>query len=512
MFNDDFRETVRRFPTRPAIVSEDGAIDYQGLWDRSCRLANLLADAGIKPGDRISSLGRNSLSSMEDMTASALGGFVRSSLYMQDTPARQAFMLRRAGVRALLVDADVWPALEAELAKDGGPPMALVLTRKGVGVADCPYEQALRAASNADPMITEDPDALYMVRFSAGTTGMPKPIAHSRRAYEAANMTAFSQMPPFDENDVYLAVSPYSHGSGNLVWPVIAGGGAHLVMKGSFDADRAHELIERHGATTLFLVPTMIQRLLDSPRCKDTDLSSIRRIIYGAAPIPHDLIDRAIDRFGDVLCQLYGQSEIVPITVLSAEDHRSEDPEIRFSAGRVPHGCGVRIESLEGEILPPRQVGEVVGTGPGMMTAIFGDPDATRERFTEDGWIRTRDLGWLREDGYLHIVDRVDDMIISGGFNIAPSEIEDALNRHGDVIEAVAFGVPHPTWGATPVAVVRLRTEATADAASLGEWCRAAIGPVKKPSTIIISPEPLPINSAGKLMRRVVRDMYAGKL
>jgi len=317
-----------------------------------------------------------------------------------------------------------------------------------------------------------------------------------------------------DETDAYLAVSPYSHGSGNLVWPFIARGASHVVING-FDAERALEQIEKHRCTTLFLVPTMIQRLLDSPHCRDADLSSIRRIIYGAAPIPQEMIKAALSVFGDTLYQTYGQSEIVPLTILTPRDHRADADgatgRLR-SAGRPSPNSFVRIEGPDGAILPPGEVGEIVGSSPGAMQGIHGDAAASAARFTADGWIRTNDIGWMDEDGYLFVTDRKDDMIISGGFNIAPAEVEDALTRHPQVAEAVVFGAPHPQWGSSPVAVVRLHASATVGDLELIQWCQERIGSLKKPSRVIITAEPLPISSAGKLLRRVARDRYGALL
>ncbi len=518
MFSDMLRETARRHGDRPAVIFEGRCLSHREVYARSCRLANLLRSHGVAKGESVASLGRNQLSSLEELGAVALGGFIRSPLYMQDAPQRQQFMLQRVGSAALIVDAPCWPALADALGAYGVAALKLILVRGGGPELAAPaldYESALAGSSDQDPRSESDPDETYVIRFSAGTTGMPKPIAHSQQAYCLANEEVLSSTAPLAPDDVYLAVSPYSHASGNLVWPFIRAGASHVLMSGGFDADTALDLIERHRVTTLFLVPTMIQRLLSSPRCATTDLTSVRRIVYGAAPIPQDLIRRALDTFGDVLSQSYGQSEIVPITCLTPSDHRAEadHPTGRLaSAGRATPNTAVRIEGADGAILGVGEVGQIVGRGPGAMQGIYGDPAATAERITADGWIRTGDLGRLDEEGYLFVVDRMDDIIISGGFNIAPSEIEDALNLHPDVVEAVAFGVPDPKWGSAPVAVVRLSSGASADDTALIDWCREHVGAVKKPARVLLVDEPLPVNAAGKLMRRVAKDIYAARI
>lgn len=518
MFSDMIRAAAELHGDRPAIIFGDRHLTHRQVYERACRLANLLLESGVKPGDGIATLGRNQISSFDDLGAVALGGFVRSPLYLQDSPQRQAFMLQRVQSAALIVDAACWPPLAEALGAEGIAALKLILVRDGGSASGVPgrdYEAALASSSAQDPHSETDPDRTYVIRFSAGTTGMPKPIAHSERAYCLANEEVLSNTAPLAPDDVYLAVSPYSHASGNLIWPFIRAGASHILMSGGFDADTALDLIERHRVTTLFLVPTMIQRLLSSPRCASTDLSSVRRIVYGAAPIPQDLIRRALDTFGDVLSQSYGQSEIVPITCLTPDDHRAEaeHPTGRLaSAGRATPNTGVRIEGPDGAVLGVGEIGQIVGRSPGAMQGIYGDSAATAERITADGWVRTGDLGRLDDAGYLFVVDRMDDIIISGGFNIAPSEIEDALNLHPDVVEAVAFGMPDPKWGSAPVAVVRLESGSSLGSAALIEWCREHVGPVKKPARVLVVQEALPVNPAGKLMRRVAKDVYADRI
>lgn len=514
MLNAALRGSAVNFADRTALICGNRSLTYAEIFDRACRLSNLLLQAGVTPGDRVAFLGGPDISAFDEFTASALGGFVRAPLYMQDTPERQAFMLRRIDAKALIVDERSWRLLRDELGDEGVSQFRLILIKDAApaapGLPD--YETALAAGSSADPGIPEDEDATYVVRFSAGTTGMPKPIAHSRRAYFLANREVLSCTAPVDETDVYLAVSPYSHASGNLVWPFLAAGACHVVMQGRFDADEAIELITRHQCTTLFLVPTMIQRILESGKCAPDVLSGIRRVLYGAAPIPRPLIKQALEVFGDGLCQLYGQSEVVPLTCLSPEDHRDDkdgDTGRLGSAGRPTANSAIRIESPEGTILASGEIGEIVGRSPGMMQGIFGDAQATAQRFTSDGWLRTGDVGWIDADGFLHVVDRLDDMIISGGFNISPFEIEDALCRHGAVAEAVAFGIPHASWGTTPMAVARLREGSQVAPEELIEWCRSIVGKLKKPSLIVLTDEPLPTNAAGKLLRREARKIYA---
>ena len=509
MFADLLRNAAKVNGSQIAIQTDDASLRYFELFERSCRLANALLDAGLEPGDRVSSLGRNQLASMEEVTGVALAGLVRSPLYMQDTAERQAFMIGRVGAKALIVDRECWePLRKTLLAGNAMPKLVLVRGLDDDEQQALAYEAALDLASSADPGVPVAPDNLYIVRFSAGTTGMPKPIAHTARAYYDTNETVISKTDPLDPDDVYLAASPYSHGSGNMVWPFVRAGASHLVTEGGFDPQKALRLIQEYRCTTLFLVPTMIKRLLDCPDLEKTDLSSIRRIFYGAAPISPQIAKRARQVFGDVLCQLYGQSELVAIASLSPADHAREEPHILNSAGKVFDNCEVRIESEDGSVLPVGEAGEIIARSTCVMAGIFDDTEATEARFTADGWLRTNDVGRLSKDGYLEIVDRKDDMIISGGFNIAPSEIEAAYYEHTEVEEVVAFGVPHLEWGSTPVVVIKLRDGSSATEESLLVWGAEKLGRVKKPSSAIVAEVPLPRNAAGKLLRGEARQRF----
>lgn len=513
MLNDTLRRSVDKHFSSRVLSFHDDTLTYGDLYRRACQLANLLLEAGVRPGDRVAFLGNSGVSSFDEFSACALGSFVRSPLYMQDTAERHAYMLRRVQAAALVVDGPAWLTLRDTLTAEEVDQFRTILVKGDApAAADLQsYEEALQQASTDDPRIPETDTATYVVRFSAGTTGLPKPIAHSRRAYFTGNTQVLSCTPPLESDDVYLAVSPYSHASGNLVWPFLAAGASHVAMDGRFDPDEALRLIRDHDCTTLFLVPTMIQRLLNSDQSTRENLSSIRRVLYGAAPIPRALVREALQLFRSTLCQLYGQSEMVPLTCLSPEDHK-DDQEGETgklgTAGRPISSTAIRIESPEGQILETGETGEIVGHSPGMMDGIFGDPEATAKRFTEDGWLRTGDVGWIDEDGYLHVVDRIDDMIISGGFNISPFEIEDALGSHEAVDEAVVFGVPHESWGQAPMAVVRLKPGHHASQEALIDWCRSKVGKMKKPSSIVITKEPLPTNAAGKLLRREAKKQY----
>jgi acyl-CoA synthetase (AMP-forming)/AMP-acid ligase II len=255
----------------------------------------------------------------------------------------------------------------------------------------------------------------------------------------------------------------------------------------------------------------MIQMIIGDPSAAGADLSSLRAVIYGAAPINERTLEQAHSLWGRIMYQMYGQSEAVPLTVLSPEDHvvdgTAEERRRLRSAGRPTPHTRLRILDANGEDLPPGQIGEVAARSPTAMAAIWRDPRATSERILSDGTVLTRDMGYLDEDGYLFLADRKEDMIISGGFNIWPAELENALASHAAVSEVAVVGVAHDKWGETPKAVVVLGEGQHASEQELIDWTREKLGAVKRVTSVDFVDE-LPKSPLGKILRRQVRDRY----
>jgi acyl-CoA synthetase (AMP-forming)/AMP-acid ligase II len=255
----------------------------------------------------------------------------------------------------------------------------------------------------------------------------------------------------------------------------------------------------------------MLASLATHPDVASFDLSSMRAIMYAGAPISAATARSAQQVLGDVLFQTYGQSECLPVSCLTPADHAlgvETDERILTSAGRPCLDAQLKIVDDEGRPVETGKVGEILVSTRGRMRGIYGDPVATSERITDDGFVRTNDIGYLDERGLLFVVDRKNDMIISGGFNIWPAEIETALLRHPDVVEAIAIGIPHPRWGETPVALVVTRDGAAVQADELIDLCKEEIGSMKKPTEILLRTEPLPRNEFGKLSRRALREQF----
>jgi acyl-CoA synthetase (AMP-forming)/AMP-acid ligase II len=431
-------------------------------------------------------------------------------MYALNPAPVHAHMLANVGASACLVQ-DKYAADVAGIG-DQVPAVkhVIVLGEESAGSDLLGYEALIAAVPADDPGLVVDPDAVHIIRFSAGTTGRPKGIAHSAAGWLAMG-NEFSLALPLDESDAHLVASPLSHAAGLMTWPVLAHGARYVVMPG-FEPARFLETIERERCTSAMVVPTMVHMLGALPGAKSHDLSRLKAVHYGAAPITRKTLLAGLDLWGNIMHQAYGQSEALPATILTPRFHLPDgsEREQRYlaSAGRPTVNTLVTIRDDDDNVLGTSETGEICVQTPGAMKGIWGDEQATAARFTPDGAVRTRDMGYLDEDGFLYIVDRKEDMIISGGYNIWPLEIENALAAHPDVTEVAAVGVPDDKWGESVFAVVVLEQGSAVTENELIDWARARVGPVKKPRRIVISDEPLPKSVVGKLLRRQVREKY----
>lgn len=498
------RRSALAYPRRVAFACEAETLTFAELYLRASKLASGLRELGLRPGDRVATVGDNSLETAEQICAMALGGFVRCPLYTHNTADAHAYMLNLSGARAVMADGAHADSIASHRAD-----MTSLEFLIGDGASDLSYEELMGRGDGVDPGVNAGPADAHIVRFSAGTTGRPKGIVHTNRGWGQMSDEICLSLGRLRDDDVQIICGPMSHASGLLVWPMIARGATQVLCR-TFDASEVLRLLEKHRATTVLLVPTMMQMLIDDVDASTRDLSALRRVLYTAAPASERTLEDAAALFGPVLYQFYGQSETLPLTVLHPEEHVFSGDRRRWlrSAGRASPNAFVRVVDDDGDDVPTGEIGEVAGLSPGAMAGIWNDADATAERVMPGGWVRTRDLGRVDDDGYLYLADRKEDMIISGGFNIWPAELENALHAHPAVKEAVVVGVPHPKWGETPRAVVVLRDAATATDEELIEWCRSRVGSMKKPTSVEFMSEPLPKTPIGKILRRVVRAPY----
>ena len=506
-----FAKCLLMYRGNVAVTFEGQHQTYAELGDRACRLANALAGLGLAPGDRVAMLADNNLEFIEQTVGIALAGMVRCPMYTQNTASTHAYMLNAVGARVIIVQ-DKYAA-DIESVRDQVPALDHVIVMGGSNAGPGPreYESLLASASPKFPDVVVAPDADHVIRFSAGTTGKPKGIVFSQAGWLAQGNEFALALPRLEETDAYLVASPMSHAAGLMIWPILTAGGRYVIMS-SFDPTQFLDLIDSERCTLTMLVPTMIHVLAAVPGAKSRDLSSMRAVTYGASPITERTLKAGLELWGNIMYQFFGQSEALPGTILAPAYHRTggseRDRRILSSAGRPSPNTAITIRDDEDNVLPVGETGEICVNTPGAMKAIWGDPEATTARFTADGSVRTRDMGYLDEEGFLHLVDRKEDMIISGGFNVWPLEVENALTAHPDVEEAIVVGVPDEKWGEAVFAVVVLQEGATATEEELLSFVRDKVGPVKRPKRLVISQQPLPKSQVGKPLRRQAREMY----
>ena len=497
------------FRDRTALVHQDTRLTYQEVNERVNRLANALLSLGLHKGDRLGLLSQNRHQLVEGIFAGCKAGLVNVPLNARLSIPELIHMLNNSESRALLLGEEFVDGIEEARTKISTVEHFIAMSKTPPSMLD--YETILRQADPFEPPVVVELDDLASLTYTSGTTGVLKAAMLTHRNRLAlAKKHFFVPHMDIDRDSVMCHVGPVTHASGGMILPIWWRGGCNLVLPG-FDIQRLLEAIERERVTHLFLVPTMINFLMAYPGLKDYDLSSIRTILYGASPMPVERIRQALDLFGPVLIQGYGQTETASgFVFLSKEDHLFEgDPKkLRrlASAGLPCVECEVRVVSANGEDVKPGEVGEIIERGDDSMVGYWKDPRLTAETL-RDGWVYTRDMGTMDEDGYIYIVDRKSDMIISGGFNIYPSEVENVLYAHPAVFEAAVVAVPDEQWGESVKAVVVLKKGMSATEEELIEHCKRHLASYKKPRSVDFAEE-LPKTPVGKILRRKVKERY----
>jgi acyl-CoA synthetase (AMP-forming)/AMP-acid ligase II len=474
---DLIRRAARRFGDKPCLVEGERVVSFADFDAATNRFANALLSLGLDHGDRVGVLLPNGIDCLVAYYGLAKAGLVRVSLNSRDTPADLGFKLAEVGARAVLVGEDA-PDLAVEK----------VLTAAEV-------ERLVEAASDAPPQVRRSLDEPYRLGFTGGTTGRPKAVTLTERG-ELAELSAFltDLVPDIGADDRFLHAAPIAHASGAFFLPALVRGTTSLVMA-KFDPAAFVALAEETRATMTFLVPTMLALLLEEPALAGADLA-LRRIAYGASPIAPALYARAEARFGKVFAQTYGQAESpMVITCLGPDEHDRVG-----SCGRAFTLAEVAVMDDDGALLPPGAVGEIVVRGPQLMARYWNRPEATEEAF-RGGWLHTGDIGRMDEDGFFYLLDRKGDMLISGGYNVYPREVEDVLLAFPGVVEAAVIGLPDETWGDRVHAVV---AGAGIDTAALLAHARASLAGYKAPKSLEVW-DSLPKSPANKILRREVR-------
>lgn len=489
---------LRRYPDRTAFAADTGALSYSAATDLIGRLQQVLAAHGLRRGDRVGLLAGNSAEAWCAGVAVQASGMAASWLHPLGSVEDQLYQIADLDAAACLVDTWRHAARGAELAARAGDVPVLGLGPSEFG-PDLLAEAAAAGTSAARDLAHVDDIAL--VNYTGGTTGRPKGVMrrHPAVTHIMSIGTATDFEIPFDAR--FLAVAPITHVAGSKVLPVLQRGGT-IHLQDGFDPGRLLAAVERERIAMTLAVPTMIYALLDHPALDTTDVSSLELLLYGASPISPSRLAEGLERIGPVFSQLYGQTECYPISVLRRAEHA--DTSLEGSCGIPVSTVDVTLLDAEGNPVPPGEPGEICVRGPGMMEEYWRKPELTAKAFAH-GWLHTGDVARSDERGYLTIVDRTKDMIISGGFNVFPREVEDALSSHDAVAMAAVFGLPDEKWGEAVTAAVVLRPGATASPAELAAHVRTLKGAVQTPKSVHVL-DNLPTTAVGKIDKKALRS------
>lgn len=492
---DFFWRAAQRWPDRSAIDAPEGSIRYDALAARVAALAAGFTAIDPTPQSRVGICAGNSADHIAALLAVLACGKVWVPLNPKSTRPEIRRIIDATEPTLLVLDAACADLLE-------GAPGARVLTG-APATEDATTLAGLAAAHAGAPRRQLDlpDDATQAIKFTGGTTGAPKGVMQPYRAW-MANITNQIHAWGFDEHERYIVAAPITHGTSTYILPILAQGGCHVVLAGA-GAEAVRTAFRERGGTVCFMPPTLVYMLMALPGASRADFPRLRRLIYGGAPMPPDKIRQVREFFGPVLGTTYGQTEAPQIlTVLCPEDF--EDERNLASVGRTTWFSDVGIMAPDGRLLPPGEVGEVVARGDLLMTGYWRLPEKTAETLV-DGWLHTGDRGLIDERGFLYLKDRLKDMVITGGFNVYPVDVENALGQHPAVHECTVFGLPDDKWGETVQAAVQLRTGEQASEAELIAFVRERLGPVQTPKRIHFH-ESLPRSPVGKVLKSAVRD------
>ena len=481
---DLIRRAGAQFGSAPALIHEDRVVSFAEFDELTDRLGNALLAAGLTAGDRVAVLMPNGIDGVVAYYAIAKAGLVRVPLNVRETASEHAYKIDDSQARALIHAGDPPASVEVMLTADELPGL-------------------IAGASPGPCDIRREQDAPFRLAYTGGTTGKPKAVVLTTRS-ELAEVANFlvDLLPNLRPDSVMLHAAPITHGSGAFFLPHLVKGAPNVILP-KFTSAAFLEAARKYRATTTFMVPTMIALLLEDPDTATADLT-LERLCYGGAPIATSVLQRGLDLLGPVFAQLYGQAEApLAITCLQPWEHT---PERLTSAGKPYTFVEVQIRDTDGNVLGPGGVGEVLTRGPHTMSRYWRRPEATAETVEPDGWLHTGDIGRWDDDGYLHLLDRRHDVIISGGFNVYPREVEDALLTHPSVIEAAVVGLPDDKWGERVAAAVVTRSETRPE--EILEFCADRLAGFKRPRAIEIWPA-IPTSPVGKSLRREVRDRMA---
>jgi acyl-CoA synthetase (AMP-forming)/AMP-acid ligase II len=488
-------------PDREAMQEDDRLQNWAELEENTAKVASALIAAGLVKGDRIAWLGKNADLYYTLFYGAARVGVVMVPVGWRLAPPEWAYIINDTKAKLLFTGPGFEDAGKA--LADKVPDVERILTAA--------EGYAFIADTVRAPFAPSDLHDPILQLYTSGTTGNPKGVELTNlNLFGLRQMVLPDQMPwsVWDEDEVVMVAMPCAHIGGTGLGVMALAAGRKALVIAEFSPEAVFDAVEHGGVTRFFIVPAALHLLLLNPRCKTVDYSRLKYIIYGASPIPLDLLRECIQMFGAQFLQAYGMTETTgTVVMLPPEDHDPNGNERMRSAGKALPGVELKIVGDNGETLPVGAVGEVVTRSSNNMKGYWNLPEATAKTMTDDGWVYTGDAGYMDKDGYLFIHDRVKDMIITGGENVYPAEVESAIYGHPAVQEVAVIGVPDEKWGEAVKAVCVPKPGMTIDADDIIAWSRERIAGFKVPKSIDVI-DVLPRNPSGKILRKDLRAPY----
>jgi len=499
---------VQLCPQATAVVCGERRFTWQQFLERTARVASVLRAHGVKPDDRVGLLALNSDRWLEVMAGTWWAGAGLNPVNTRWTAAEVAFSLDDCATELLFVD-DASAPLVPQLRQLSSSLKTVIHIGEGAAPAGALAYEALMSAAEPIPDAHAGDDTLAGVYYTGGTTGFPKGVMLTHQGLLSNALGNLLDLP-YDADEVVLAAAPLFHQAGMCIVIRALVRLSQVVVVPAFQPEPVMDAIQTHHVTFTLLVPTMIQMLIDHEAFERYDLSSLRKVLYGASPVSEGLLIRMLEKLPAVrFTQGYGMTETSgPYTILAPYYHtpQGRNPDRLRAAGRPMWGMEVRVVDSEGRDLPPGQVGEIVARGTCIMKGYWNRPEETAAAL-RDGWLYSGDGGYLDEEGFIFLVDRVKDMIVSGGENVYSTEVENAISKHPAVASCAVIGIPHERWIEAVHAVVVLKKDAQLSAEELRAHCKTLIANYKCPTSVEFRAA-LPVSGAGKVLKHVLREPF----
>jgi acyl-CoA synthetase (AMP-forming)/AMP-acid ligase II len=498
------------FPDKLAIAHGPKRLTYEQFNVRANKLANAFNRLGIKKGENVAVLTYNYPETLETLFACFKAGLGSCPINFRLHPKEFGFIIDHCEAKAVVISEEFNESILE--VRNMFPNVDHIITIKGASGQLLDYEELLSKELDQWEDVDVEPDHLAWLFYTSGTTGQPKGAMLTHRNLVAMSMNFYADMCAIGPDDAVLHAAPLSHGSGLYAIPNVGKAAVNVILESkSFDPELVFKTIEEYKITNMFAAPTMVKMMIDHPACDKYDHTSMKCLNYGGAPMYVEDMKKAVKKLGPCIIQLFGQGESpMTITYLPFRDHVIEGTEIQMqrlaSAGIQRTDVEVKIFDENDNELPLGEQGEIVCRSDIVMKGYWRSPEASAKTLAK-GWLHTGDVGYIDENGYLFLMDRSKDMIISGGENVYPREIEEVLIKHPAVKECAVIGVPDPKWGEAIKAVVSLEPGSSLTQEDLIAFCTENIARYKRPKSVDIIDD-LPKSNYGKILKRELRDRY----